>query len=177
MRAAAAVGLMANEAGHDSGADVVRRVERLFAEYGESHRHPLNLLIHWLAVPVIYWSVMALLSALPMPDGWRAIPGLSWGTIAAIVATLYVATLSPMLAAGMAAVSAICLAISSAYARWGEVPLWQLALFVFVVAWGFQFLGHRIEGRRPSFLRDAQFLLVGPAWLLAKAFRLLGLRY
>ena len=81
------------------------------------------------------------------------------------------------LAAGMAALSIACLAVAAAYRRWGEVPLWQLALFVFVFAWVLQLIGHKIEGKRPSFFRDAQFLLVGPAWLLGKVFRLFGLKY
>lgn len=154
-----------------------RRVDRLFAEYAESHRNPLNLIIHWLCVPVIYWCVLALLSAVPFPDGWPIVPGLDWGLIGALVAVLYVLTLSPPLAVGMTVISIGCLMLAAAYRRWGEVPLWQFALFVFVLAWIGQFIGHKIEGRKPSFFRDLQFLLVGPAWLVAKMYRLVGWRY
>lgn len=154
-----------------------RRIDRLLAAYGESHRHPVNQLFHWLAVPVIYWCVLALLTALPFPAGWQVVPGLDWGAVAAVLAVLYVAALSLPLAFGMAALSLACLVIAAACRRWGELPIWQPALFVFVLAWVLQLIGHKIEGRRPSFLRDLQFLLIGPTWLLAKVYRVVGLRY
>ena len=56
-------------------------------------------------------------------------------------------------------------------------PLWQSCLAIFVVAWIGQFIGHAIEGRRPSFFKDLQFLLIGPIWLLAFVYRSIGLRY
>ena len=42
---------------------------------------------------------------------------------------------------------------------------------VFVLAWIGQFIGHLIEGKRPSFFKDLQFLLIGPAWLMAFVYR------
>ena len=155
----------------------LRRVDRLFDDYADNHQNIANVVIHWMAVPVIYWSVLAFLSVVPFPASWRIIPGLSWGVVGGLVASLYVMTLSLSLAGGMAVLSLICLLLASAIGRWGEAPLWQTALFVFVIAWIFQFIGHKIEGRKPSFLRDVQFLLVGPAWLLSKVYGLLGLRW
>ena len=49
-----------------------------------------------------------------------------------------------------------------------------LAIGVFVVAWIGQFIGHKIEGRRPSFLTDLVYLLVGPLWTLSKLYKRLG---
>lgn len=161
----------------DLNSDQPRRIDRLFTEYGDSHRHPINLLVHWLAVPAIYWCVLALLSGLPFPAAWRLLPGLDWGAVAAALAVLYILTLSVPLAIGMAVASLVGLVIAAAYVRWGEVPLWQFALFVFVFAWVLQFIGHKVEGRRPSFFKDAQFLLIGPAWLLAKVYRMFGIGY
>jgi uncharacterized membrane protein YGL010W len=158
-----------------SGAHL-RRVDKLFGTYSESHRHPINRLIHWLCVPVVYWTVLALLSALPFPNAMR-VPGLDWGLVGALAVVLYIVTLSPRLAVGMAVISIASLMLAAAYRRWGEVPLWQFALFVFALAWVVQLVGHKIEGRRPSFFRDLQFLLIGPAWLLAKVYRLIGLKY
>jgi uncharacterized membrane protein YGL010W len=57
------------------------------------------------------------------------------------------------------------------------VPLWNICIFLFVVAWIGQFIGHAIEGKRPSFFKDVQFLLIGPLWLLADAYRRLGIRF
>jgi uncharacterized membrane protein YGL010W len=55
--------------------------------------------------------------------------------------------------------------------------LLAVAAAVFVVAWIGQFVGHRVEGRKPAFLDDLKFLLIGPARLLALVLRRLGIRY
>ena len=59
----------------------------------------------------------------------------------------------------------------------GTTSLLYLAIGVFVVAWIGQFVGHKIEGRKPSFLTDLTYLLIGPAWVLAKLYRKLGWAY
>ena len=57
------------------------------------------------------------------------------------------------------------------------LPLWMIALAVFIAAWMGQFVGHAVEGKRPAFFKDLQFLLIGPAWLMASVYRVLGLKY
>jgi len=59
----------------------------------------------------------------------------------------------------------------------GLQNLLYAAIAVFVVAWIGQFVGHKIEGRKPSFFTDLTYLLIGPAWVLAKLYRKLGLQY
>ena len=59
----------------------------------------------------------------------------------------------------------------------GTIGLLKLAIGVFVVAWIGQFVGHHIEGRRPSFLTDLTYLLIGPIWVLNKLYRKLGWKY
>ena len=56
-------------------------------------------------------------------------------------------------------------------------PLWITSVVIFVIAWIGQFVGHAVEGRRPSFFKDLQFLLIGPLWLLAAAYRRFSLPY
>ena len=48
---------------------------------------------------------------------------------------------------------------------------------IFVLAWIGQFIGHKIEGEKPSFFEDLQFLLIGPDWLLGAIYQKLGIRY
>jgi uncharacterized membrane protein YGL010W len=153
-----------------------RRIDQLLAEYGESHRNPTNKRVHWIAVPVIFWSVLALLSELPFPSALAVAPWFDWALVAGILGTLYYVMLSIPLAAGMAVFTLACLGI---IALWPHelVPLWQAALGLFVVAWAFQFWGHRIEGKKPSFFKDLQFLLIGPAWLMSFLFSAAGLKY
>ena len=57
------------------------------------------------------------------------------------------------------------------------VILWQICLGVFIGAWIGQFIGHLVEGKRPAFFKDLQFLMIGPLWLLASIYRRLGIRY
>jgi len=154
----------------------MRSLEQWFAEYGESHRHPTNLAIHWLCVPLIVFAVLGLLFALPRPAAFAALgPRLgNWAMLAIVLALAWYAALSWRIALGMALVSAALVAANHLlFALPGEPWWWSAALFV--AAWAGQFYGHQLEGRKPSFLTDLAFLLIGPAWLLAKLYRRVGL--
>jgi uncharacterized membrane protein YGL010W len=139
-----------------------RTIDNLFERYGSHHRHPTNKLIHWICVPAITWTVLAL--------WWWLHPA------AAIVFTAaclgYYARLSPPLALGMLVISTAMLALAAVVP---QLP--YTALTVFVIAWIGQFIGHKIEGAKPSFFEDVFFLLVGPAWLMSFVYRKLGIRY
>jgi uncharacterized membrane protein YGL010W len=155
----------------------MRSVDQWLDEYGESHRHPLNKALHWICVPVIVITVLGLLWAMPVPAAFAAAsPWLNWSTLVAAAAVAYYALLSPALALGIVPALALAFAAVVALARL-PLPLWQSCLAIFVIAWIGQFIGHAVEGRRPSFFKDLQFLLIGPLWLLAFVYRALGLRY
>ena len=151
-----------------------RPIDRLLAEYGESHQNETNKAVHWVCVPVIVWTVIALLWALPDPV---AIPFVNWATLLLALSLAYYVWLSPPLAVGFAIYAAICVAVILAYEAATAFPLWQAALIVFVVAWIGQFWGHRIEGKKPSFFKDVQFLLIGPAWLMSFLYKKLDISY
>lgn len=139
-----------------------RQVDLLFDKYGESHRHRTNKLIHWVCVPAITWTVLALL--------WALHPAASLVFVG--LALIYYARLSVPLAAGMAVLSFLMLCLCTV------VPeLAKVAITVFVVAWVGQFIGHKVEGKRPSFFEDLHYLLIGPLWLTAAAYRRMGWRY
>ena len=141
----------------------MRKVDELFARYGESHLDPANKAIHWVCVPLITWSVLAAL--------WAASPVAAYAGIG--LSAAFYAWLSPAIAVGMLAVFALMI-WPLAHAGF-DVPLTAAA--VFVVAWIGQFVGHAIEGKKPSFFEDLKFLLVGPAWLLHFIYRKLGVPY
>jgi uncharacterized membrane protein YGL010W len=155
-----------------------RRASEWLDEYGESHRNPTNKLLHWICVPVIVWCAVGLLWTLPVPSALHAlIPAANWGGFAVLAAFIYYALLSVPLALGaLPALIAILWSIHE-LERMALVPLWIVCVALFVLAWIGQFVGHAIEGRRPSFFKDVQFLLIGPLWLLADVYRRLGLRY
>lgn len=153
----------------------MKTAQQWFDEYGASHQNHTNKLIHWICVPVIFWTVAALLFALPFPFFSHPLFG-NWAAMIMIPVTLYYARMALSLGIGMALFSLFCLWLCAelSNAAW---PLWQIAVAVFVLAWIGQFIGHHIEGKRPSFFKDLQFLLIGPAWLLGFVFRKLGIHY
>lgn len=154
-----------------------RLVDRLLAEYGESHQNHINELIHWICVPAIVWSVVALLWSIPTPAVFASVPLLNWATITLALSLGYYVYMSPPLAVGFLAFAAACMGSIVVYEGATRFPLWGAALGVFVIAWVFQFIGHKIEGKKPSFLEDVQFLMIGPAWLMHFLYRKAGIRY
>jgi uncharacterized membrane protein YGL010W len=158
-------------------ANAVRQIDRLLEEYGESHRNPTNKKIHWIAVPIIVWCVLALFWSLPKLAIFEDQIWLNWATLVLALATIYYAFLSVPLAMGMLLFSGLSIWVLLWIEVISPVPLWQLALGVFVLAWIAQFWGHKIEGKKPSFFKDVQFLLIGPAWLLHFIYRKFGIRY
>ena len=153
-------------------------LQSLLDEYGESHRNSTNKAIHWLCVPVIVWTVVALLWSLPVP--WPAIDSpvpLNWATLALLLAQFYYFRLSPSLGLGLLGYNLLMIWLAVLVDTHASWPLWAVALVLFVLAWIGQFIGHMIEGKKPSFLRDLQFLLIGPAWLMSFVYQRLGLRY
>ena len=155
-----------------------RPIDRWFAGYSADHRNPGNRLIHVVCVPAIVWSIVALLWCIPAPGTWFR-DGF-WAGLAMFAATLFYYRQSRALGLGMLAMFALMALASNAILEvFGRPVLLWSAVGVFVVAWIGQFVGHsaRFEGRRPSFLTDLRYLLIGPAWVLATLFRRLGLRY
>jgi uncharacterized membrane protein YGL010W len=155
----------------------MRKIEALLTEYGESHQNAVNKAIHWLAVPVIVWTVVALLWSIPVPFQ-AALFGLplNWAVLALLLAQLYYFRLSWTLAIGFFLYNLAMIALTTAIEAASPWPLWLVAVIVFVAAWILQFIGHAIEGKRPSFFKDVQFLMIGPAWLLSFIYRSIGLR-
>lgn len=154
----------------------MRTAEAWFTSYSRDHQNPTNRSIHWVCVPSILWAAIAALWTIPVPDALRA-PGLfSWLAMAA--ALVFYFRLSRPLGLVMLAVFILLGALSSAlYGALGPTRLLALAVAVFVVAWVGQFIGHIFEGKRPSFLTDLSYLMVGPAWLVSKLMRRVGLAY
>jgi uncharacterized membrane protein YGL010W len=132
-----------------------------FADYATFHATPGNKACHYVAVPVIVLTVIALLLQVPVAEvsGFT----LTLAEIVVALATIYYLTLDPPLALLMLAASAACLWMGRSMP-----PLLSLGLFV--GAWVLQFVGHYVyEHRSPAFFRNLTHLLVGPLWVLARA--------
>jgi uncharacterized membrane protein YGL010W len=155
----------------------MRTVEQWFGEYGESHRNPRNELLHIICVPAIVLTVIGFIWSIPVPAAFTGIsPWLNWATISIAAAIVYYFSLSIPLGVG----AAIGLGVLAYLVRLLDTlawPLWLTCLIIFIAAWTGQFVGHAIEGKRPSFFKDLQFLLIGPLWLLGHLYRRLGISY
>lgn len=155
-----------------------RPIDRWFAHYSDDHRSHGNQRIHVVAVPAILWSVIAMLWCIPVFGTWfRA--GL-WAGLAMVLAWKFYDHASRPLGLGILVVFALMGMLTHwLYRHLGPLRLLELAVAVFVLAWIGQFIGHSklLEGRKPSFLTDLRYLLIGPAWVLAKLYRRLGWRY
>ncbi|QKX17683.1 DUF962 domain-containing protein [Microbulbifer sp. YPW1] len=154
----------------------MRTADQWFSEYGESHQNSTNKAIHWVAVPLIYLTVVGLFWSIPQPQWMAELVWLNWAVVALIPTMLFYLLMSFPLALGMIALSLLCLGACSALERSGQSVLWW-SVGLFVVMWVFQFVGHHIEGKKPSFFKDLQFLLIGPAWVIGFLYRKLGINY
>lgn len=155
----------------------MKSAEQWFSEYAVSHQHPTNKLIHWFAVPTIYATVIGLLWQIPMPFSGFAEQGINWALLLLVPALLFYFLLSFSLGLGMTIFSAAVVTLMRALEQQSVIEIWLLSLLIFVVMWVLQFLGHKIEGKKPSFLQDLAFLLIGPAWLLGFILTRLRIRY
>jgi len=156
--------------------DPRREVDRWLGNYSEDHRNATNIVIHWICVPLILWTGVALLWVVPVP-ALLGRPGF-WAGMAMVGALAFYMRLSRPLGLGMLLVFVVLGVVTElAYRTIGSGPLAWTAIAVFVAAWVAQFVGHKIEGKRPSFLTDLGYLLIGPAWLVAKLMRRLGIAY
>ena len=159
----------------------MRRIDALLSEYGESHQNATNKAIHWICVPLIFLSVVGLIASIPsgvvqslMGEGNSYA---NWATVLLVLVIVYYASLSVSLTIGMAVFSLLCLMVVNFIVQLNVAPLWLVCVLIFVVAWIGQFYGHKVEGKKPSFLKDVQFLLIGPAWLMHFIYKKAGIPY
>ena len=161
---------------NEHAVDTRREVDRWLGNYSEDHRNPTNVLIHWICVPLILWTVIALLWLVPVPEAIGR-PGL-WAGAGMFLAMMFYLRLSRPLALAMfIAFVLLGLITETLYRALGTTLLLSLAIGVFVAAWIAQFVGHHVEGRRPAFFTDLAYLLIGPAWIVAKIMRKVGIAY
>ena len=155
-----------------------KTADQWFAEYGESHQDDTNELIHWICVPLIFFCVLGFVWTIPVPVALAdALPWFNWSLVAMALVMVFYVRLSPALSAGLFFFMALCysgLVVLDLSSPW---PVWKICSAVFVAAWIGQFIGHKIEGKKPSFFKDVVFLLIGPAWLMSMVYKKIGQKY
>ena len=156
----------------------MKPIQNWLDDYAESHRNPTNIKIHWICIPLIMLSIIGLLANIQLNvEILSAYPQYNHaGMILVLFGSIYYYFLSKSLLLGMIPVSIIMLMIISWFSTF-SYPLWLTSLLIFVISWVGQFYGHKIEGKKPSFFKDIQFLMIGPLWLLSKLYRKCGISY
>ena len=145
-------------------ASTPRAIDVLLARYGESHRNPVNELIHIVCIPAIVFSLLGIL--------WAIHPIVPLLVVA--VALVYYSKLSRTFALGMAVMAGAMLVLLALLPDGTVLPT---STGVFVAAWIGQFVGHHIEGKKPSFFDDLRFLLIGPLFVLSILYRRIRLAW
>ncbi len=148
-----------------------RDIYKWIGDYGISHQNSTNKKIHWICVPLIMFTLLGLLSLIKIYDF-----NLSYILIG--LAFIFYFRLSISISVGMFVISAIQLCIIYYFEQsFLELSLIYIYATIFLIAWIGQFIGHKIEGHKPSFFEDLQFLLIGPAWLLSFIYKKIGIKY
>ena len=150
----------------------MKSLQAWFNEYAVSHQNETNIKVHLICVPAIFFSIVGLFLCIPsaalsfLPHPILA----NWAVIMlSIILVFFYFRLSLKLGMQMLLFSVFCLVTNYTISQ--QIPLLWFSIILFVLAWIGQFYGHKIEGKKPSFIKDLLFLLVGPAWVIHKIFR------
>ena len=116
----------------------MRKIDELLAEYGESHQDHTNKIIHWICVPLIFFSLVGLIASIPS-DGverflGRGNPYANWAVIVLILVLVYYVSLSIPLSIGMMLFGVFCLYTARVIMQADVAPLWLVSLINFVLS-------------------------------------------
>ena len=151
----------------------MRSFQNWMDEYAQSHQHPTNQIIHKVCVPLIMFSVIGLIWMIPTPSSFNQVPFLNWATLFVLGCMLFYTSLNLIMSAGMLLLTTLMILICQKLYEGGI--LLQVSILIFIISWIFQFYGHKLEGTKPSFLKDLAFLLIGPLWVLRFFYKKIGL--
>lgn len=141
----------------------MRTLDQWLSAYAVSHQNKTNQILHKICVPLIFFSILGLLWDLSVGD-LRA----AW--LVAILGMIFYIRLGLKASTLMLLQLSVCFAILHFWSA-QTASVWLPSLIIFILAWIGQFVGHKIEGKKPSFFEDLQFLLIGPLWVLSFAFK------
>ena len=146
----------------------MKSLNQWLTEYSKDHQNPTNKKIHHFCVPLIMFSLLGILWSIPTPNFFESIPYLNWATLFALSGLFFYISLSIKVAFFMLINVTLQFYLITLLEKTGF--LFYSCLIIFILAWIGQFIGHKIEGQKPSFLEDLQFLLIGPLWVFKKLF-------
>ena len=143
-------------------------------EYAKYHKNKTNKIIHWICIPLIMFSLLGLLSLMTLFTFNSVTISALWFFI--IFAIGYYVKLSKSLALGMTIISICFIYFIELINENFLNQKFEIFLSIFIISWIGQFIGHKIEGKKPAFVKDLQFLLIGPLWLLSYIYEKLDIK-
>ena len=155
----------------------MKTIDQWLNEYGESHQDETNKTIHWICVPTIFFTIVGLFYSIKLPLQLAPALQLNVAMLLVLIVTVYYFSLSKTIWIGMLLFGLLCLGICYWIETYPSAPLWLVCVILFVLAWVGQFYGHKVEGKKPSFLKDIQFLMIGPMWLMSFIYKKMGVKY
>ena len=149
----------------------MKNAQQWFDDYAVSHQDKTNQLIHYICVPAIFFSVIGLLMSIPTTflENLFGIynPLLeNWAIVIGGLISIFYLRLGFWYFIEMLFVILLCIVCNYWLSSFGNLAI--ISISIFIIAWIGQFYGHKVEGKKPSFIKDLQFLLIGPLWVIKK---------
>ena len=152
----------------------MKTAQQWFDEYAVSHQNETNQFIHYICVPAIFFSVIGLLMSIPTTF-LENVLGLynplleNWAVVVGLFISIFYFRLGFWYFIKMILLILVSIIGNYWLSSFGNLAM--ISFVIFVVAWIGQFYGHKVEGMKPSFIKDLQFLLIGPLWVIEKIVR------
>jgi uncharacterized membrane protein YGL010W len=149
----------------------MKTAKQWFDEYAESHQNETNQFVHYICVPIIFFSVIGLLMSIPnhfLENTFDLSNPLieNWAAVVGVLISFFYMGLGLWYFLEMLLVMLLCIVVNFWLST--AINLFYASLIIFIIGWIGQFWGHKIEGKKPSFIKDLQFLLIGPLWVIQK---------
>ena len=135
---------------------------RLLESYEKSHQNPINEAIHIIAIPLIMFSILGMTAAFDIFLEYLLVG----------IVFFYYLKLSKIAALLMLVWLLIYLGLVVLLKPY----IIEISILLFAFGWILQFLGHFIEGKRPSFFEDLRYFLIGPLFVVQKVISKFGIK-
>ena len=135
---------------------------RLLESYEKNHQNPINEAIHIIAIPLIMFSILGMTAAFDIFLEYILVG----------IVFFYYQKLSKTAALLMLVWLLIYLGLVVLLKPY----IIEISVLLFAFGWILQFLGHLIEGKRPSFFEDLRYFLIGPLFVVQKVISKFGIK-
>jgi uncharacterized membrane protein YGL010W len=151
----------------------MKSAEEQLSTYKSVHLNKRNVFTHFIGVPAIIWSLALLMSLISTQvDILDARYTVNFAMLFFGLTLLYYFKLHFRLSIGLF-LFILPVVYSTQKIALSENAL-LIAMAVFIVGWIIQFIGHAYEKAKPAFIDDLNQLLIGPFFLMAEIYFMLG---